>query len=140
MILTRCKLKLSNYKLNKKEKLFGVNTGIILNSNCSCGFKQELWVDRGKKVKGPTCYAPALCPSCKKIYALNYVEKKVKCPDCGGEITFYNEKSLRTPFKDVELIKWGMDLKKDFELPKALFKCPQCGQMALKFQRGGFWD
>lgn len=114
--------------------------GILLLAECKCGFKEELNVDRGKIVSGPTCYAPALCTKCNHFQALNYANKNEKCSKCEGPVIYYNDKTLRKTNKKAELIRWGMDLKNDFMLPKADYKCPSCGQFKLEFKHVGYWD
>lgn len=114
--------------------------GIILSAKCNCGFEQELRADRGKIVSGPTCYAPALCNECNNLNSLNFAKKKLKCKDCGGTVVYYNEKTLQKANMKAELISWGMDIKEDFILPKADFKCPKCGEFSLKFMEVGYWD
>jgi len=114
--------------------------GILLSADCACGFKTEINVDRGKIVNGPTCYAPALCNRCQKLLSFNYAKKKKRCPECKGEVIFYNNKALQKTDRNGEILKWGMDLKKDFILPKAQFKCPKCAQFNLKFKHVGYFD
>jgi len=114
--------------------------GILLMATCECGFKEELNVDRGKIVKGPTCLAPALCTKCNHFQSLNYAKKKVECSKCKAEVKFYNDNSLQKPNLKADLIQWGMDLKKRFVLPNADYKCPKCGQFSLKFNHVGYFD
>ena len=115
--------------------------GIILWASCEqCGFEMQLKADRGRRVSGPTCLAPALCKECNALQSLNYLKKKVKCKDCGGKITFYDEKALQERYLKADILSWGMDMDGNFVLPKAKFKCPGCGKFALRFAEIGFWD
>ncbi|MGQ4875873.1 MAG: hypothetical protein ACP6IY_17545 [Promethearchaeia archaeon] len=115
--------------------------GLIILATCKCGFKKEFQADRDKIVKKWTCLAPALCKKCKKMIIVNYAEKSAKCPECGEFLIFYNNPSLqKKSSKGKDALSWGMDIKKNFILPKTSYYCPNCEEMNLHFKKIGHWD
>lgn len=123
--------------------------GTILEARCECGLGVSILAGGGMSNFETVCYAPALCPSCRKIVAANYLDSDRRCPQCGGDITFYNHSSLREPGEPTSpgedegnaVFSWYLDDGRGaFLLPDARYICPQCGKVALRFAHAGFWD
>lgn len=71
--------------------------GSILKAICKCGFESEdIFAGGGFQNFRTTCNAPAICLKCKKLLVKNYLQKHEKCPDCGENITFYDDPKLQT--------------------------------------------
>jgi len=72
------------------------------------------------------------------------MEKHAKCPDCGKEVTFYDDPSLQIKTeepKKADIFLWHMhDEGRDFRLPNTQYLCPKCGKMTLVFVEVGNWD
>ena len=73
------------------------------------------------------------------------MEKHEKCPDCGKEVTFYNNPSVQAQVfeskRTEDIFSWHMsDEKEDFRLPDTRYLFPKCGKMTLIFVPTGNWD
>ncbi len=70
--------------------------GSILKAECECGFESDhLYVGAGMADFEKVCYAPAFCGNCRKLVVADYVSGSPKCPECGGGVTFYDDRSLQ---------------------------------------------
>ncbi len=58
--------------------------GNTLRASCKCGFKMEFIAGGGFHSFQTFCGGPAYCKKCNKFVLANYLDPKVKCPDCGG--------------------------------------------------------
>lgn len=120
--------------------------GSILKAICKCGFEsEEIFAGGGFQNFRTTCNAPAICLKCGKLLVGNYLEEHEKCPDCGENITFYDDPKLQTQKnsskKLTNIFYWHLgDEKGDFELPNTRYLCPKCGKMTLVFILIGNWD
>jgi len=73
------------------------------------------------------------------------MKKQEKCPDCGKEVTFYNDPSLQAQMnkskKPEDIFSWHLsDGREDFQLPNTQYLCPKCGKITLNFILIGNWD
>ncbi len=95
---------------------------------------------------GTVLNAPALCRACGEFLILNYLEGEQRCPECGGEVTFYNDPSLqdRTGFdseKPHNIFEWSIRLSDEcFVLPDVAYLCPRCNEKKMRFTQIGCWD
>jgi len=120
--------------------------GTIIKAICKCGFESEdIFAGGGFSNFQNTCTAPAICINCKRFLIKNYKKKHERCSDCGKEVTFYNDPSVRTQIDESEksgdIFSWPIDDQRgDFKLPNTRYLCPKCGKMTLEFAVVGNWD
>jgi len=120
--------------------------GSIIKAICKCGFESEdIFAGGGFRNFQTTCTAPAICLNCQRFLIKNYMKKHGKCPDCGKEVTFYNDPSVQTQMNESEkprdIFSWHIsDERGDFQLPNTRYLCPKCGKMTLIFILIGNWD
>ena len=115
--------------------------GNMLKASCRCGFKEEFLAGGGMQNFQTFCGAPAFCTQCQKFVLLNYLAEDTSCPDCGAEVTFYNDPSLQQAPKKAHgtIFTWNTQ-KGEFILPDTSYRCPSCGKFDLHFQNAGNWD
>jgi len=66
--------------------------GSVIIAHCKCGYKtDELDVGSGIIYSNKVNF-PAICFHCKKVLAINYLNKMPKCPSCKKKVIFYNDK------------------------------------------------
>ena len=116
--------------------------GSLLQGRCKCGYEAgPIQGGGGKATYKYFCGAPALCPQCKKLVTVNYLEDTLECPSCNGPVTVYDDPSLQDP--DITpsgtVFSWNMT-EKTLVLPMTKYRCPQCGQFGLEFEEIGFFD
>ncbi|HMR66390.1 MAG TPA: hypothetical protein PKE64_20450 [Anaerolineae bacterium] len=117
--------------------------GDILAAQCECGFYTEIAAGGGKMDFQTYCGAPALCTDCGQFAALNWLDKDVPCPACGGEIRFYDDPALRSRSNVVTqpgspVFSWNA--RGGFTLPDNRYYCPDCQEMRMRFDNIGCWD
>ena len=118
--------------------------GIILEAHCNCGFNKEFDFGSNLLDFNDNCLAPAICQHCNKFQIINYLEHEPYCIDCGSHIVFYNDPSLQLEPKMGNhkfAISWLINTRKDrFILPPTRYKCPDCGQLKMRFVNCGCWE
>lgn len=120
--------------------------GSIIKAVCKCGFESgDIFAGGGFQNFQTTCMAPAICLNCRKLLIKNYTKEHEKCPDCGREVTFYNDPQVQTQTneskKTRDIFSWHTnDEREDFQLPDTQYLCPKCGKMTLTFILIGNWD
>ena len=120
--------------------------GTIITARCRCGFYSgDFHVGGGMMNFKEVCHAPAICEKCKNFLVANYLRKCARCPECGAEVTFYNEPRLRDQAEVSKgkpaVFSWNTGGGKGvFELPDAYYLCPGCGEKKMRFIEQGCWD
>lgn len=84
----------------------------------------------------------ALCKKCSSLLVLDYLKKKVRCPECKGEVIFYNNETLQKKTKSkYPVFEWYINEEiGSVILPDTNYTCPSCGEMKLMVERAGSWD
>jgi len=114
--------------------------GTMLVARCECGYMHGPIMQGGGFASFTTHdMQPAYCERCREMVVLNYMAQRPRCPTCGGRSVFYNDPSLRKVPEDGKpersVSRWG-----DFVLPDTEYRCPQCGEMRMRFEDCGCWD
>lgn len=118
--------------------------GSVYIAECKCGFKSEdLCLGVGMRSSN-NIQAPAICINCNKLVVLNYADEKPVCPECKGDVIFYNDIKMHAA-EDLKkkrpvFFQWSIDDNISFKFVDMHYKCPLCGKMKMKFERVGFWD
>ena len=121
--------------------------GTIIQAECECGYKSKL-IYAGRGMFGTGCTVPALCRNCNEIVAVKYLPPDAQCPNCGKEVIFNNDVSLRQEREDVnnteiqiiDIFNWRIGENKFFRLPDTFYLCPKCKKMTMRFMYAGNWD
>jgi hypothetical protein len=90
------------------------------------------------------CAVPALCQNCQTVVDQDYLDPAPRCPDCGGEVHFYDDPELRgepppedNPFAP---LSWRLPGGRVVTLSEEGSLCPRCGIGALSFVQVGAFD
>jgi hypothetical protein len=118
--------------------------GNILRAACGCGFQTDaLFLGGGMMNFTTYCGAPALCSGCGELHVLNYLDPRPSCPECGRDVSFYNDPQLRSELNAGDssepVFSWRLETG-TFVLADGLFRCPRCGNFDMRFVRVGYWD
>ena len=113
-------------------------------AECQCGLKTNIMIGGGMMNFMDTCYFPCLCQSCQDVVEVNLLAKEASCPKCKTtEVIPYDDPSLSEGEEGYIVAGWNMEeaLGRKLSLTSKNYKCPQCGQMTLRFEKGGLcWD
>lgn len=134
-----CRIQSNNKKkisINKNE--FGL-MGLMVEAQCPCGYTSgTLFVGCGYFDSPTLNKEPAYCPQCKRLVLRNYSKLRQKCRKCSTILLWYNDPQMYRKKDEPHTDQFsGCD---DFLLPDALFLCPNCGNMTMKFICTGCWD
>ncbi len=108
--------------------------GGIIKAGCECGFETDFMGGSGSEDFETVCKAPALCLNCKKFIVENYMDKNAVCPDCKGNIIYYDDPDLQ----DTDDAQPSTDTT-IFILPDVKCLCPECGKKQMTFKHIGCW-
>jgi hypothetical protein len=84
------------------------------------------------------CAVPALCPNCRTIADLDYMDRSPRCPRCKGEVGFYDDPELRG--EPQGWLSWNIPDGRVVTLSEEGSLCPRCGAHALSFLEVGAFD
>jgi hypothetical protein len=94
--------------------------GLILGAHCNCGFAVRF------------------------DFGSNLIDFSENCLACSSEVAYYNDPSLQLePAMNGNkfAISWLVNADKGrFILPPTHYKCPDCGNMRMKFVNRGCWE
>lgn len=120
--------------------------GLEVVAKCECGVEASIRIGGGMVDLGTINLFPCLCESCHSIVEVDLFSEPRHCPKCQvPNPTPYDDPRLQdTPGKPlffewaVEGF-WGGDFT--FTLNDGRYRCPQCGNMSLRFYEGNrHWD
>jgi len=121
--------------------------GALLMAQCPCGFSSgTIGVGGGMLNFTTYCGAPARCVVCGAFNVVNYLDSAPQCPQCGGDVQFYDDPALQTPPDPAmpsrrDVFNWYLDQQgRSFRLPDTTYQCPQCAELRLSFTQRGNWD
>ena len=118
--------------------------GLRLGAHCHCGFTEKFDFGSNLIDFNDNCLAPAICLHCNKFQILNYLGNDPCCINCGSEVAYYNDPSLQLdPAMNGKkfAISWLVNADKGrFILPPTQYKCPDCGNMRMRFVNQGCWE
>jgi len=115
--------------------------GSTVQASCPCGFENDLlFVGGGMMHFDEVCFAPALAKRTGEIIVRN-LWGKGRRGSRSGKFTFYTDPRLHEPLgEDAEpefVFGWrGGEGRPDFDLPDIRYRCPVCGDTAMRFSLG----
>jgi len=116
--------------------------GSIINAECGCGFKRQMYLGGGMRNFETHCAFPLYCGQCKILFAANLFQKQLSCPDCGGRdvVPYDDERVCQTRGRVV--FQWAAEhaIGRALALTDGGYLCPQCGRFTLSFSMAGCWD
>ena len=114
---------------------------------CKCGLDTSILIGGGRDNHMTTCYFPCLCEQCHTVVEVNILDEPIRCPQCKTtEVISYEDPELlgrpgeNTVVVDNPLGVVWLKPGRRLELTNGDYKCPQCGQMTLRFRMIGLWD
>jgi len=113
------------------------NMGTSTDAHCyACGYKTFLMLGGG--LANHTTYAawPVSCKVCSAVTTANFKQSPLVCEACGGaDVIPLTDPAIRKGGSEV-VEGWG-----DLTLTDGEYKCPRCGEFALRFGHGHIlWD
>ena len=113
-------------------------------AKCKCGLEARILIGGGMVDFDSTSYFPYLCENCHSVVQVNFRAKRKQCPKCKkSKVIPYNDSNLIGRRGKKTLAEWKIEetLGRDLALTDGYYKCPQCGQMTLRFYDSGLnWD
>jgi len=113
-------------------------------ATCQCGLETSIQIGVGMAGPKP-CFFPCLCERCRAVVEVDLLSKKLRCPKCKStKVIPYDDPTLSEPAgRGAEVAEWNAqeELGRVLTLTDKNYRCPQCGQMTLRFaSTGDYWD
>jgi Zn finger protein HypA/HybF involved in hydrogenase expression len=125
-----------------------IPVGSSVKAICQCGLDEDILIGGGMANFTTTCFFPCLCETCYDVVQVNLLQKAKRCPKCGGRrVVPYDDpslsqKSAESKREEKWIASWNAEEPgKTHVITDGAYKCPRCGNMALRFSEGKmFWD
>lgn len=117
--------------------------GSEVTARCRCGVEVSILIGGGMLNFQTTCYFPCSCAGCSSVVQVNLLAKRLRCPSCGSsKVTPFDDPSLSRRTRGGMVTSWNSEkVGRDLTLTDKPYRCPRCGELALRFEESGLlWD
>ncbi len=113
-------------------------------AQCLCGLDTTVLIGGGMLNFETICFWPCFCERCCNVVEGNLLSKQVQCPNCNNpKVIPYDDPTLLAFPGDRKVADWNLrgEFGRVLKLTNGYYKCPKCGEMTLRFNRGYLhWD
>jgi len=118
--------------------------GLKVIAKCKCGVETSILNGGGMLNFKTTCLFPCICENCHAVVQVNLLAKRKQCPKCKStKVISYDDPTLSGRAGKCTVTSWNMQVQlgRELKLTNGNYRCPQCGQMTLRFADSGLlWD
>lgn len=118
--------------------------GSAVRAECSCGLSAEMPIGGGMLNFTTFCGFPCACESCHQVVGVNLLDREAHCPLCGASDPIpFDDPRLAGARGDRVVADWKVtdSLGRVLVLTNGTYRCPRCGEDALRFvDTGVCWD
>ena len=114
--------------------------GSQVSATCQCGLRATTLIGGGMFNFETMCCFPCLCERCRTVVEVNLLAKQRRCPQCNSKkVVPYDDPALCERAGDSEVASWNIPgpRGRELTLTNGNYRCPQCGQMTLRFINTG---